>query len=71
MDTGTGEGPQDTDDGASGGITFASERDVARYRVLARRRQRLQARLVAVEGEMTALVRRATWSVEALLEREG
>ena len=53
------------------GITFASEWDAACYRVLVARQRKLQAQLQAVENELNAVLYRAQWSLEAILDHDG
>ena len=63
--------PPDQPDSAEPGITFASELDATRYRVLAARLRELQAQIEAMEHDIAAILRRAHWSLDAILEREG
>ena len=53
------------------GMTFASARDAARYRVLAVRADALEAELEAVQTEMNGVLYRATWSLRAIMDRDG
>ncbi len=53
------------------GITFASALDAARYRALVTQERRLQAQLVATQGELAEILRRARWSLNAILDQEG
>ena len=56
---------------AAPGITFASDWDAACYRVLVARQRKLHAQLEAVEHELNAVLYRAHWSVEAILDHDG
>jgi hypothetical protein len=63
--------PPDQPGSPEPGITFASELDAARYRVLTARLRELQAQIEAIEHDIAAILRRAHWSLVAILEREG
>jgi len=63
--------PADATSWDDAGITFASAADAARYRRLAVQHQVLEGQVVAVEHAMEAVLARASWSLAALMEREG
>lgn len=61
----------DTSDAAEAAITFASAVDAAHYRRLAARQRWLAHQLAVVETDLEALLSRATWSLAAIIDREG
>ncbi len=53
------------------GIAFASADDATRYRALVARSRALEAEHTAIQGEQAAILRRAHWSLDGVLERDG
>ena len=61
----------DADAAIPPGITFASADDAACYHALVARSRALDAERTSIEVEQCAILRRAHWSLDAVLEWDG
>ncbi len=53
------------------GITFDSAADVERYEALTRREEELRTQLARIEQARHDILRRAHWSLDAILQQDG
>ncbi len=52
-------------------LTFASRHDAERYGQLKTQLEQHRAALAAIKREREAILRRANWSLQSIMEREG